>query len=627
MQALMKEKRNINGDIVFVIDGSDGVDENSYRQTRNFVVEFIKYFTVGEKSARFGAILFGDESRKICGLSKFNNNKDIAKEIYLSQRINFSPDVNTHRALDLVIESEIFGIEAGGRSDAPDILILIGGGKSSEKEETLSAAKRLKSRGITIIAISVGGEGSKEFAGLSTSPSDFYSVSSFGELLTIIVKIIERTVKETLANEESYSSMVDLFFLMESGTSVGSSNHRKVLEFFSGLVKPFSVGDRGARVGALLYSDRAQKLFDLKTLGTKDSIVKTILNAPYLGGRANSYVAFNNLLSVFTIQSGGRLNAKRVVVFLTDEKTDKDSLTRKAALLVKNFGVIVLAIGVGDVEMTFLRSVASSSSDVFWVTGFDELASIRWAISHQIYYIVSECEEELHQKEIPEKQEIPKMPDTKVKLPPPVHPCRIKADVIFCLDSSGSIGPGNYQTMLQFAAELASNFPLGKDLAAIACVVFSNVANRRFDLGDYTSVSDVTEALLLTPYLESTTNTHLAFQLISNLDMFDSESGGRDDAAKIVIFMTDGQSTHPELTVEAAQRLQLQGVNIFSIGIGNYTLSELISVASDPRYVFTALDFKFLDKVKEKVAEKACEVPKEQKPTNFAKFASFNEEI
>lgn len=59
----------------------------------------------------------------------------------------------------------------------------------------LAAADRLKNRGVLIITISVGTEGSAELQELSSSASSFFSAVSFDALWTIIVKIIERTIK------------------------------------------------------------------------------------------------------------------------------------------------------------------------------------------------------------------------------------------------------------------------------------------------------------------------------------------------------------------------------------------------------------------------------------------------
>ncbi|XP_059166953.1 collagen alpha-5(VI) chain-like [Physella acuta] len=627
IQSVLKEKRKIYGDILLAIDASSGIEETNFRKGCKFAADFAKYFSVGDTSARFGALLFGDVPKKICSLGTFNNNKDVAREIYYAQRINKRRETNTHLALDLMIESNLFDIEAGGRADAPDILILIGGSKCSNKAKTLAAANRLKNRGVLIITVSVGTEGSADLQEISSSTSSFFSAVSFDGLWTIIVKIIERTIKviitpEAPPAEAQCAALVDLFFVMDASGSIGKGNYKKQLQFVSNLIQPFTIGNKGAKVGALLFSTQVQKLFDLKTYTTKDAITKAILAAPYLEGSTSTDLALNYIVekNVFGAASGGRANAKRVVVVLTDGRSNNVFNTNRAAASVKNSGVQIIAIGIAQAFLQELRAIASSNSDIFKAADFDALSSIRRTLSTHICETVNEVTDVgANNVEAPnvavEPPRIP-LPDVPAALPPPVNPCPIKVDIIFCLDSSGSIGPVNYQLQLKFAAEIASNFPLGNDLAAIGSVIFSNTAEKVFDLKDYTKQSEVTEAILLTRYINSTTNTHLAFNLISEHAMFETEAGGRDDAAKIILFMTDGQSGQPKLTVESAERLKEQGVNIFSIGVGKYVLEELNSVASDAKNVFTVTGFNALDNIKKAISVRACDVSKAAQETD-----------
>ena len=51
------------GDVIFVIDGSDSIDENSFNHGKNFVTDFISGLDVGPNpsQSRVGVITYGND--------------------------------------------------------------------------------------------------------------------------------------------------------------------------------------------------------------------------------------------------------------------------------------------------------------------------------------------------------------------------------------------------------------------------------------------------------------------------------------------------------------------------------------------------------------------------------------
>ncbi|CAL1543553.1 unnamed protein product, partial [Lymnaea stagnalis] len=118
-----------------------------------------------------------------------------------------------------------------------------------------------------------------------------------------------------------------------------------------------------------------------------------------------------------------------------------------------------------------------------------------------------------------------------------------------------------------------------------------------------------TQAFEALPFLNATTHTDKAFDLVSEEDMFGEDNGGRNNAAKIIIFLTDGLSNN---TAKSTLKLDYgalkdQGVSIISVGIGQYSLAELKAVASDDKNVFTGASFADIEKITLEVAARACQ--------------------
>ncbi|XP_012942445.2 collagen alpha-1(XX) chain [Aplysia californica] len=181
------------------------------------------------------------------------------------------------------------------------------------------------------------------------------------------------------------------------------------------------------------------------------------------------------------------------------------------------------------------------------------------------------------------------------------------------MDSSGSINR-NYDRQLDFAANLTQNFDLGPDDVRFGGVIFSDTAEKLFDLKDYSDHENLSQAIKKAKYMGKMTSTDLALTMVAH-GMFEKVNGGRDNARKIVIVMTDGESTFRDKTKTAADKLKKQGVTIISIGIADAKEQELKDIASGPDDVFQVAGFSALDRIANTVADRTCHDSTPSRPT------------
>ncbi|KAH9490760.1 Collagen alpha-6(VI) chain [Bulinus truncatus] len=184
-----------------------------------------------------------------------------------------------------------------------------------------------------------------------------------------------------------------------------------------------------------------------------------------------------------------------------------------------------------------------------------------------------------------------------------------KADIIFLLDASSSIGATDWKKQVAFASNLSQEFSFGPTGNLFGAVIFNSVPTKIFDLNTYSNQTAVANAILGIAYPSASgTYTDAALAYIRTSDMFGTSSGGRDNAQNILIIMTDGQSYFPNLTILEAQKLKDTGVSIVAVGIGLTDLKEVNAVASQTSFVFTASSFDVLSTINESLLKITCDI-------------------
>jgi len=162
--------------------------------------------------------------------------------------------------------------------------------------------------------------------------------------------------------------------------------------------------------------------------------------------------------------------------------------------------------------------------------------------------------------------------------------CQTNLDLLFLLDESGSVGRRNFRLALRFMESVVSFYDISSDGTRVSVITFSTGATTEFNFDTYSSLQQVQEAIRGIGYSEGLTRTALALNLATEAFNNPDTSGARPLSAgipRVVVLLTDGRSNTYSIT-QPAINLQAAGVSVYSIGIGNYYLNELLFIASDP---------------------------------------------
>ncbi|CAC5378859.1 COL6A [Mytilus coruscus] len=203
--------------------------------------------------------------------------------------------------------------------------------------------------------------------------------------------------------------------------------------------------------------------------------------------------------------------------------------------------------------------------------------------------------------------------------------CHDKVDLVYLVDSSGSVGSINFNKEKEFINNSLSQFIIGYNDALVGVVTFSTIPREQFKLNAFLDKAALIYAITKIPYLTGNTHTAEAINFV-NSHMFIPSSGDRADAQNVLVVLTDGQSSDPAKTLQEVNRLKQRNTVVIAVGIGSgVSKSELNAMVSDPSYVLFVNDFDALKQIHDVVHSVACNLvntattPRPPQVTTFVK--------
>ncbi|KAM9435215.1 collagen alpha-1(XII) chain isoform 2-T2 [Clarias gariepinus] len=216
---------------------------------------------------------------------------------------------------------------------------------------------------------------------------------------------------------------------------------------------------------------------------------------------------------------------------------------------------------------------------------------------------------------------VPTLPPTPP--PPPTIPpgwavCKgAKADVVFLIDGSWSIGEDSFHKVRQFVFSIMGAFDvISPSGMQVAFVQYSDDARTEFNLNTYNDKGTALAALQLIRYKGGNTKTGVALKYTYDR-VITSDSGMRRNVPKVVVAVTDGRS-QDEVQKNAA-KLQHAGYSVFVVGVADVDFVELQNIASKPseRHVFVVDDFDAFATIQDNLVTFICETASSSCPLIF----------
>ncbi|XP_064298255.1 collagen alpha-1(VII) chain-like isoform X5 [Phalacrocorax carbo] len=181
------------------------------------------------------------------------------------------------------------------------------------------------------------------------------------------------------------------------------------------------------------------------------------------------------------------------------------------------------------------------------------------------------------------------------------------ADILFLVGQSQGAGRESFQLVKDFISSMARSFEnvvMGKGGIRLAVALYGETPRMSIELTDYVTIEEMLVAIqdlsLKGSSLKTASALAFAAHSMSRLDTL------REDAAKVVVLITDGKSS--DSVEDEAQVLQDGGVTVFAVGIKDADKTELNTIASEPtaEHVLYIEDFHLLHNVAPKLSRRLC---------------------
>ncbi|KAJ3586352.1 hypothetical protein NHX12_012752 [Muraenolepis orangiensis] len=176
-------------------------------------------------------------------------------------------------------------------------------------------------------------------------------------------------------------------------------------------------------------------------------------------------------------------------------------------------------------------------------------------------------------------------------LPEAVLNC-CEGDVLFLLDSSGSVSSYEYSRMLRFLSDLLRPFSLAEDQVKVGLLQVGTRPRLEFGFNAHSTQEGLQAALRSTRPLGGDTNTEEALRMAADWVLKPGgRAGARAELPRALVWLTDG--VKPGNIIGPMEELRDAGVDVLvvSTGHGNYqVLREVVSPPIENTLYFVDID-------------------------------------
>uniref|UniRef100_A0A096LY77 Matrilin-1 n=1 Tax=Poecilia formosa TaxID=48698 RepID=A0A096LY77_POEFO len=450
----------------------------------------------------------------------------------------------------------------------------------------------------------------------------------------------------------------DLVFIVDSSRSVRPSEFEQVKVFLTNVINGLNVGPNATRVGVVNYASRVKNEVSMKTHRTKIALVKAVSKIEPLSTGTMTGSAIQFALNVaFSEAEGARAKSpdvSKVAIIVTDGRPQDN--VKDVAQRARDAGIEIFAIGVGRVDLTTLRQMASEPLDdhVDYVESYSVIEKLTKKFQEAFCAQMKEKLDRYYQC-LHHSGEVSAGPfaqrrsrtvlltffmSTKVSdlcatgdhdcqqvciSTPGSYKCACKdgftlnndgrtcsapcgnaaIDAVFVIDGSKSVRPENFELVKKWINQIIDKLEVSEKNAHVGLVQYSSTVKTEFPLGQYNNKKALKEAVKKMDYMERGTMTGLALHHTAD-NVFNIAQGARPGVQKVAIVFTDGRSQ--DYIGDAAKKAKNLGLEMYAVGVGNALESELKQIASEPigdHYFYTA-DFKAMSEIAKKLQINKC---------------------
>ncbi|XP_074001943.1 collagen alpha-3(VI) chain [Numenius arquata] len=594
-------ERSEKKDVVFLIDGSDGV-RRGFPLLKTFVQRVVESLDIGRDKVRVAVAQYSNVIQPEFLLDTHEDKADLISAIQELKVMGGSP-LNTGAALDYLIKN-VFTVSSGSRiaEGVPQFLILLTADRSQDDVRRPSVV--LKTSGTVPFGIGIGNADLTELQTISFLPDFAISVPDFSQLDTVQQVISNRVIR--LTKKEIESLAPDLVFtspspagvkrdvvFMVDGSRYAAQEFYLIRDLIERIVNNLDVGFDTTRISVVQFSEHPHVEFLLNAHSTKDEVQSAVRRLRPQGGQqvnvgeALEFVA----KTIFTRPSGSRIEegVPQFLIILSSRKSDDD--LEYPSLQVKQVGVapMVVAKNVDPGEMV---QISLSPDYVFQVSSFQELPSLEQKLLTPIETLTGDQIRRL-------------LGDVQ----PPIDVSGDEKDIVFLIDSSDSVRPDGLAHIRDFISRIVQQLEVGPNKVRIGVVQFSNNVFPEFYLKTHKSKNAVLQAIRRLRHRGgSPVNAGKALDYVVK-NYFIKSAGSRiEDGVPQHLVVILGDRSQDDVN-RPANVITSTSIKPLGVGARNVDRDQLQVITNDPERVLVVRDFTGLPTLEKKVQSILEELP------------------
>ncbi|NXF50920.1 CO6A3 protein, partial [Oceanites oceanicus] len=588
-------------DVVFLIDGSDGV-RRGFPLLKTFVQRVVESLDIGRDKVRVAVAQYSNVIQPEFLLDTHEDKADLISAIQELKVMGGSP-LNTGAALDYLIKN-VFTVSSGSRiaEGVPQFLILLTADRSQDDVRRPSVV--LKTSGTVPFGIGIGNADLTELQTISFLPDFAISVPDFSQLDTVQQVVSNRVIR--LTKKEIESLAPDLVFtspspagvkrdvvFMVDGSRYAAQEFYLVRDLIERIVNNLDVGFDTTRISVVQFSEHPHVEFLLNAHSTKDEVQSAVRRLrPQGGQQVNMGEALEFVAkTIFTRPSGSRIEEgiPQFLIILSSRKSDDD--LEYPSLQVKQVGVAPMVVA-KNVDPEEVVQISLSPDYVFQVSSFQELPSLEQKLLTPIETLTGDQIRRL-------------LGDVQ----PPVDISGDEKDIVFLIDSSDSVRPDGLAHIRDFISRIVQRLEVGPNKVRIGVVQFSNNVFPEFYLKTHKSKNAILQAIRrLRLRGGSPVNAGKALDYVVK-NYFIKSAGSRiEDGVPQHLVVILGDRSQDDVN-RPANVITSTSIKPLGVGARNVDRDQLQVITNDPERVLVVQDFTGLPTLEKKVQSILEELP------------------
>ncbi|CAL8301444.1 unnamed protein product [Lota lota] len=368
-------------DLLFLVEGSTPLGVEGFLRLKAFLKRFLQTVMASDTPTKVGLAVFGREVRVEAQVGRFRGDvRGLLGAVDGMQPVG--GPTRAGQALRHVTGHGFLGapVFADVTDDLPRVVVLLTATPAAD--ELLEPARYARDRETFLIG--VGPEALRgQLDNVTGNPQRTLTYSGAGGLNGLNGKIPELKAKIcSVDNQGCLGRALDLVLVVDASGGVGRDNFAALKEFVRGLTVQFDVSRDLTQVALVTYGRRAGTEFPLDAHASGSAVLAAVAEARYAGGVASLGAALMHVraevltpaAAAVAAAAGGagrRPGVRAAAVVLTDGSGGEDAAA--PAQRLRDDGVAVFVVGVGDVQRERLLRVAGAEERVTAVPFYEDL--------------------------------------------------------------------------------------------------------------------------------------------------------------------------------------------------------------------------------------------------------------